>query len=329
MRGKLESLIDPLARGSASKTADSRKLFGSAASIELLVPHEIHLDGDKLIYDNTAPKRRKAGIMDALSEFIKLDKRSLLDQTRAILEFAKEWGVFGICDEHGLPFSHAEFPGVSVFGSCCFPGTARFESREYWSEPLYFWWRNIPRIAAIYRIGVALATGHRGEERDWVTVIPEFLPAEEVRKQRNAGIEIDDRFKVPELPKPWEEQEMDRKNRIPPKRHACGILANEIQDMVGVASLRPRFFWDQKARRFSVEHGAPTGLWPLFGWLTLRLMTETCHAGEGFVYIICPYCQNEYASKRRPGSEQRHACPRKECQQARMRFYKQRQRKEN
>jgi hypothetical protein len=290
-----ETLIDPLARGKTSKAADSKKLFGSASSVMLPVPREIWLDGDTLIYTTEeTDSHRRADVMDTLREFVKLDVDGSPPDQNRVLAFAKKWGVFGIC-EHLQPAIHS--------GGCS-PIPVFFNGKDCYAEPLDFWRRMIPKIAALSRLGLAIATGRRGKKGDW-------------------GVVLDPREAMPELPPTPEQEAKDKRNRIPRKTDACERLTWEIQAMIDTASLRPQISWNRKERRFAVEHGTPMSLWPLFGWLTLRLMTETCHEKEG-VYAICPYCQNEYLRERRAKKNALHACTRDECQKAKAREYKHR-----
>lgn len=318
-------------------------------SMELSVPYEVHVDhkGDRLIYGPTtvSPTRRTARV-ETLTEFLAMKSSQRLipvtepdtvlpqptywiEESRKfegnespvrvgvpaipdpagslkIGEFVRNWGAFGICNQHGLPISHSEFYGAGVFGITCSQEKARIEGREYFVEPLAFWRRTLERISAIYHIGTELALGGTedalgglGSKEDWLLLDPVFVldPQNLTGGQGDREPWLDDR--------PWSPNVYGPHARI----------ASEIQDMIGIANLRPHLYWQSSSPKngeWSFDTlGLGGGLWPLFSWITFRLITDLIVA-KGTM-VKCPYCNHAYKVNRRPGAGQGNFCKNPEC----------------
>ncbi len=295
------------------RALDPERVFGKT-SFELFIPHVVEIDRerDELFYDTSAPRPKRATI-HTFWEFIALNDSlrwgaapadanprvalpAELDPIgdQKILEFARKWGPFGLCEDHQLPMSHSLFPGASAFNIACNQPTRFIEGMEYYVEPLAFWRRTVVKIRALCEIGNSMAIGGRGRREDWLVVRPDLV------------------------------ERIDPSPKLRPlKQWAHSLLSAEVEDMIGIASLRPEFYWqgNRQPHGWSFETiPRGIGLWPLFGWITFRLMAELCEANG--TMIKCPYCQNAYRTKRRPGSGQHHHCKEPKCRKAYFREYR-------
>lgn len=80
---------------------------------ELSVPKKVHLEEDLIVWDSTVEKIKKIPDIHLLEKFT-----NLVDATDTeILEFAKRWGVLGLC-VHQLPASHSSFSVLEKKAHC-------------------------------------------------------------------------------------------------------------------------------------------------------------------------------------------------------------------
>jgi hypothetical protein len=248
---------------------------------ELPIPDRIELFEDHLIADLRMHKRRL--VKPAMFyNFTALDPTD----SNGILCFARSWGTMGICQEHCLPVSHALIPGRVAR---CFPRRSSQDDMSF-LEPLGFWRRAIAKAAALGRIAADIRNLDRGRREDWLII--------------RGGL-------IHEGGEPWKKLSLAR-----------SLLAHEVQTWLDIGAVRPSFSWDSVQRRWAVRHAIPREVvWPLFGWLGLRLMIEI----SGGRVVVCPYCQTEYFPQRLPGAHQDHCCGNPKCKRAYWANYKRKQ----
>ena len=123
------------------------------------VPGRIELDQDVLRWNVVDPDtREKKAPTDLLERFVHLSDAD----PKRILDFARKWGVLGICEQHGLPHTHN--PGYATNGQHgCWP---QGWPGECW-EPIEKWRSLARRFAACLRLAVAIDVGKKGEFNDW------------------------------------------------------------------------------------------------------------------------------------------------------------------
>lgn len=242
---------------------------------------------DGILLTEIGPLKWKAVAPNVFHEFLRLDNSEM------ILEFARKWGTLGICEQHGGPASHSLFPG----GKECLPKKERRGDAEYFVEPLEIWYSKILEANILRRIGCAILNSPKGtgERRDWESLLGEGLEkGKEETKQH-----------------PWKNPALART-----------LLAKHVQTWLDLGAIRPQFSWDREQKGWRVHHAAPGhALWPLFGWLAIRLMYEVA----GSSGTICPYCNAVYFPERLPSPGQNHHCKRLECTRAYFTNYKRKQ----
>jgi hypothetical protein len=266
----------------------------SEAAVELVIPHHVEIVDDELLAEATMPNRRDAKPA-ALHDFIKLNPNN----NDAICRFAQKWGTMGVCEKHGLPFSHA-VTGQST--PLCYPRKVNRNGIPFYAEPLAFWRHCILKATALLRLGAEVREGRKGRRADWWIIEPT------TGSWDTAGW-------ATKHPEPWQ--------HLPTAR---SLFASKIQAWLDVGGVRPRFSWDPRQRRWAIHHTTPNDvLWPLFGWLGIRLMIEV----SGGRVTVCPYCQTEYFPQRLPGRDQDHCCGEPECKRAYFTAHKRKQRAGN
>lgn len=265
------------------------------SSTELPIPDRVELADGHLFADATAPHWRTARPA-AFDQFTELDPRD----DDSICRFAQKWGTMGICVEHGLPVSHSLVVGRELLGVReCFPRRISRPDGEFFAEPLWFWKRAIEKAGALRRIGADISSNGKGKQEDWLLL--------------SDGIEFNDGMGKTKGRRRWESLPMARM-----------ILAGNVEQWLDVGGVRPSFSWDTGHQRWAMRQSTPRGgLWPLFGYLGIRLMTEIA----GGRVAICPYCHLEYFPLRLPGRNQDHCCGKKECKRAYFTNYKREQKR--
>ena len=165
----------------------------------LIVPSTTVLDGDRLVWHMRSPQRGESwcklkqprigprgGVLD---EFLSLAGK---DDRQDVFQFAREWGVFGIC-EHNLPCTHNQAAGTGGTGAvpdACLP---RGSFDDVFWEPVEIWFGMAGLFQRILNIASELHQGKKGKSRDWERVKP-MLEAEKksLREQRYwLGTEVD------------------------------------------------------------------------------------------------------------------------------------------
>ena len=137
------------------------------------VPEKVDMVGEKLVYSYAKPHRDYVAEQDPrhsrepLESFARLanvDDDSVFAQ--AVVEFAKRWGVLGIC-EHELPAGHNHAClGFPLAPMGCQPRKQEESDLGYW-EPLDAWRQWSGRANAILQLSAELWRGRLGEEALW------------------------------------------------------------------------------------------------------------------------------------------------------------------
>jgi hypothetical protein len=138
---------------------DERQNFPTRHSGIVLVPDEIKLEDDRLVWNPIGEFSEREPDKDLIVQFSNL----ALTESQGVLRFARKWGVLGIC-VHGLPASHnSESPFITQ--DECPPCTPSG------NEPIEQW-RRFARLArAMMSIANQLHNGRRGNEGDWLVLL--------------------------------------------------------------------------------------------------------------------------------------------------------------
>jgi len=176
------------------------------------------------------------------------------DSDRAAFRFAHAWGAAALCD-HGLPIGHA----MSNKGEKCKSSESR--AIEHCKAFAVY-------LQALRNIGKALNRGEKGDAVDWRLAEESF----------SAG--------WPPKPK-WM---VDAEASAPAKTLA--YLRTRLQGMIGNltidARLVPRFSWDMRSARWSIELDSPRGEFNLAAILVLHLILEIAAAKKQRRCAACP-----------------------------------------
>lgn len=249
------------------------------SSRELYVPQTIELEGPRQnrricwLPRQSAPVVPSAALLD---QFVLLGEAT----DEAILQYAKRWGVLGICI-HGLPYSHNPPVGDPVRDrAACYAMTIKDYDPSKPDEPMecYDWldsWRGFSNASrAMLNIAARLYSGKPGLPQDWQRVMTcnPFCTAPIV---------------------PWWEP------RVGVERFQLCSVMNDWLRWGGVRLTMEyeRDFWSVKLK----GHG-------LFGTLATYLSLSIART-EGFA--ICASCGRPYFPRRQPNPNRRQYCP--EC----------------
>lgn len=150
----------------AGITTDEGVVGRRVQPFELLVPRDIRLERDRLVWTDTYHEDPESDgckhthtSPETMDGFLKLSKAA----PEEILRYAKQWGPIGFC-KHGLPASHRSRWGPDRTGAtmCHVHGGPD----GYW-EPLKFWRLTSRRAMALLNIGARLSDDKLGAEADW------------------------------------------------------------------------------------------------------------------------------------------------------------------
>ncbi len=196
-----------------------------------------------------------------------------------ILEFARRWGVLGICQRH-------ERPGCSL--SDCFPEQL---DNFTWREPFSLWHGIILRALAMQRIGESINQGEPGSKSDWKQLIIEDRSEPSVF-MRDTGTQ--------HWGQPWRS-----------KRSARQRLSQIMSGWLYVGNISARFGWE--ADHWAIYSVPGTGLWPLFGYLALYLALAVAGGRQA---AFCYFCGKQYFPNRRPSPGQQNCCGDPDCKRS-------------
>ena len=236
-----------------------------------------------------ATGRRQSGRSDLLLGFLGLSHAA--DPARAVLGFAREWGVLELCSRHDLPAMHLPLPGEPRDSRRCEP------PRDEGSEPIELWIELCRRaraalnIAADLRLGLHLA----GSRDDWASL----------------GI-LDPSSAV------WEPWGPDVSDVVPLEGDASGPriglpaqaqfwLNHSLQEWLDQAAVGPRINFGTSTPIAFAGEG-------LFAELALQLVFAATRT-SGFA--VCTACSLTYIPSRKPAAPpRRHYCP--DCREAKV-----------
>jgi hypothetical protein len=241
----------------------------------LIVPKEIELDTRRsmLVWSYVKGERLvPAGDSQILEKFITLSTAS----DEAILAYAKKWGVLGLCEEHGLPYTHNQ-PSLDGRGGCFWHSAD--ESGRFFMEPLDEWRRYSRAAHALIQIAAAIALGKPGPEEAWLIFFPQF----------NGSLQLTG---SPEkVAKPW---------LIDSRFHFQRLIDGWIK----AGDVGPHFHWNKNTKQWQIDltgRGCPN----LFGLLSIQLMLAVAQK-DGFA--ICSACHKSYIPEKQPPANRRRYC---------------------
>jgi len=132
----------------------------------------VRLEGDSLYFQPQGPLHPATGQKERLV----FDFANLADASNdTFLEFARSWGVLGLC-EHEKPLFHQVEP--------CLP---RREGGEF-VEPIASWRSRARHIRAILNVKASLKRDELGARADWRTIWPAKPPADRTDAGKSLGI---------------------------------------------------------------------------------------------------------------------------------------------
>lgn len=271
LRDGVQLQRSPRLRIVPAQTAD--RAAGSYPRLEWQGPLEAHLVGP-------------IELQDCLSRFIRLRGRSLEE----IEMFASQWGVLGICDEHGQPCPpYAHTCTLSSYEGPFPRGWPDGKGSVYW-EPLWAWWRYADQIRAILKTVVALEGVDRPTADVWKTV------AESINACSHGSGDGHRRFGSllirPGL-------------KASQRRECVAFLLSEWLENAGV---RPQILWRGGAPEAKLSLGGPSSLPSI---LALQLATVVT---SPFGVWQCDGCGDLYTEvAKRPAIGRMHFCP--QCRQ--------------
>lgn len=226
-----------------------------------------------------------------------------------ILDFARRWGVLGICD-HGLPTSH--HPD-------CLPTTRREGGNWYFQEPLSVWRRYSACADAVLNVAGEVALERNGRADDWRVLFRwreederqpgdwpigwGYVPVVRLRERGFRDSEIDDDLidkHARLLGLPWGSLSRARE-----------MLAVHINGWIRMSGTVPWLDWDPKLQVWRIDlipsgYAFSSGLTlGLLGALSIRLMLVAADS-EGFA--LCTSCHQSYVPNRRPDPTRRNYC---------------------
>jgi hypothetical protein len=122
------------------------------------------------------PAKRSASPATGQRERLVFDFANLADASKeAFLEFARKWGVLGLC-EHKRPVFHQVPP--------CLP--RRMDSE--FVEPIAYWRNRARYIRAILNVKASLKRDSLGARSDWKTIWPGRRPADRTQAAKSLAI---------------------------------------------------------------------------------------------------------------------------------------------
>ena len=272
--------------------------FDRAASSGFLSPpDEVELDerGEWLIWrkrvirEVPAPGHLKAPGRRILEKFI-----SLADAPpERIRDYAREWGILGICKDHDLPLGHNRPPTpLSVHSAWLCQAHSWQDGNWHVGKDRVSSWRQYAREAlALLRIAARLQSDRLGEIEDW-------------RKALKSS-------------EPWQQRDIPFWERRVEKEEE--VVAGQVNWWLSLGNVTPMFHWSKVDPTMSTCGGRGITLGSgqgLFGVLAVQLALVMSGA-DGFA--TCTNCGNFYQPRRRPRADQRRYCPNKpECQKAKL-----------
>jgi predicted RNA-binding Zn-ribbon protein involved in translation (DUF1610 family) len=275
----------------------------------IILPGTVRQVGEFLIWREDLrrnPRQKRAGVA-LIDQFRQLHVAS----DEAILDFARRWGVLGIC-KHGLPTSHSP---------SCLPVAYWEGDTVYWKEPLSVWRKYSRCVGAVLNVAGEVAQERNGRAADWRILLhwsdeerlserdvwpspPGHLPLVRLRERGFQDGEIDEALidkHARLLGLPW--------GSLSAAREMLGVYVNGWIRMSGMV---PWLDWDGKLKVWRIDlvpsgYAFSSGLTlGLLGALALRLMLVVANS-EGFA--LCASCHQSYFPKRRPDPTRRNYCP--------------------
>jgi len=277
-------------RGEVQSYLRVRRVAPDTDVVQWAVPNNIAVDseGSRLVWlrsDSTPPLGHMASQHPAmLREFVRLSNAP----ASKIVEYARKWGVLGVCEQHGLPGNHSDWRGA--FASTCSAPTLAGESlgsndplawhespEQFAWEPLAEWRLFARKAQAMIAIGSSLHHGGPVDERYWHDLHAPY-PKEVVPPPPSSALmtQID--------------------------------LSGRVTQWLRMAGISPEYIWlygEGPKLRFQ-PHG-------LFGALGLALGTALA---QKYGTAICSYCHTQYFPSRQPTVGRRRFCP--DCRKAKI-----------
>jgi len=249
-----------------------------------VVPTDIDIEGDRLCWDASFSTYRTVhGPAKVLDELVKI---TVDTSQQKVADFARRWGVVGLCREHMWPHVHSRYPGggdEEVYGCTLLGGRRPFIPIE--------WYRQLAqRSRSVLNIASRLHRGIPGEPEDWEVVVPEVAHWDDTV--------INTR---------WKQVPYTKAARVADERDALGDVLDRWLDLTRT---RIRFSWVGEHPTFGL---AASGL------VSAVFMSLAFSAARSGGLAVCSNCGRAYTPARRPAAGRRCYCTDEQCQKARVR----------
>ena len=275
------------------------KLERPASQGVIAVP-EVRLEAEWLVWELFSGRRRYRPSGGLLEDFMQRETAT----PEAIHRFARQRGVLGICERHGLPMTHKTTvpPGVrwppESHSTYCMPArvprtfrttkerqAAPIELREHVSS-----WRAFAREAAgILRLANALHAGHHTADADWMAVYARDPFIHDAKR-----------------PIPW--WPTNRRDRRGDNRSDKILASSKVNEWMVLGNIRPMLDWFRGGAAriiFTAADASGNPHTTLFGALALQVLLVVSSA-KGLT--ICSSCQTPFVPSRRPRHGERSYC---------------------
>lgn len=239
----------------------------------LWVPHVVWTDGELLMHDMSAHDQTAADPL-AFHQFLRVDAQD----PQQIANFARRWGVLGLCDQHRMPVGHP-LQHEMLSGEHCWPKKVKRDGATWFAEPISVWQRVSEKSAVMIRVARKIAQMNPGDPEEWASI--------------RGGWNVDNPIWLNLNSAKW-------------------FLAQAVEEWLLIGGIRPRFEWDSERGNWMLRHDIPGGSWNLFGWLALRLAIEI----SGSRFAVCSNCGREHHVARLPSAGKPSYCTSDECRRA-------------
>jgi hypothetical protein len=196
-----------------------------------------------------------------------------------VARFCRKWGVLCLC-AHGFPWGH----------HACKPGPFPNEEKATWRESIEHIRRFSRACGALLAIGAQLSQGKSADACEWQTA-DALVNGADFTPMKDDAIA------------PWNHRNLN---------WARLNLQTFIRRLLKISDVRPRFYWNHKAKSWQIDLDAAESLSNLPGIIAIQVMVTIASRP----FAICSNCQRSYIPEKRPDPTRRSYCFRDGCKRA-------------
>lgn len=259
-----------------------------------LVPDKVELRDQDLVYSGASREPvepdRKAIREGVLGGFIRLTNAT----NKEVLEYARRWGVLGLCRDHGLPATH-QMKTASADMITADPLIYLFNCEQrnadgWIYEPLDRWKYFSEQVRTLITLALALHKGKLGEKEHWDIVLggPWGKPGYVRTMSSNTGEILH-----------FEPSLVESKIR----------LSFVVNRWLAMTAVRPFFFWAEEYP--DLELSPPFNLPKGHNLLSVLAVQAMLLINRSTDYSICAGCDKPFFLRRGQSSNRRSFC--REC----------------